>query len=388
MRRYIAIIILFGIVSMLADTTYEGARSVIPQYLGYLGADLAFVGFLGGMAEFSSYLLRFASGFIASRYGFLWGLTISGYALTGLSIALLSISTNWLYASTFTITERIAKGLRTPPRDALISRIAKQGRSGRAFGIHGALDQIGAIIGPSIAAYMLFTYYFSPILFFTLSIFAFISVIILLYTRSIYPKDIETTVKKISLGFLRGPITRYVVSVSLPAIGTVSIFIAIYWIGRSDPLLGIIYFIAIQFIQIIGSVLLGELYDKIGIKAIYVYYLIAPLITFGFLINQLFFLLIGVVLALEESIQRAIVGDMGKDKEAIAYGYYHLIYGLASATGGYLVGYLAQNSLIIQLTMLSIILSLVGALVFSTVREYNLDVVEPKSLSSLFMISM
>jgi|ECHhosMinimDraft_1075155.scaffolds.fasta_scaffold03867_1 Major Facilitator Superfamily. len=373
MRRYIAIIILFGIVSMLADITYEGARSVIPQYLGYLGADLAFVGFLGGMAEFSSYLLRFASGFIASRYGFLWGLTISGYALTGLSIALLSISTNWLYASTFTITERIAKGLRTPPRDALISRIAKQGRSGRAFGIHGALDQIGAIIGPSIAAYMLFTYYFSPILFFTLSIFAFISVIILLYTRSIYPKDIETTVKKISLGFLRGPITRYVVSVSLPAIGTVSIFIAIYWIGRLDPLLGIIYFIAIQFIQIIGSVLLGELYDKIGIKAIYVYYLIAPLITFGFLINQLFFLLIGVVLALEESIQRAIVGDMAKDKEAIAYGYYHLIYGLASATGGYLVGYLAQNSLIIQLTMLSIILSLVGALVFSTVRELNLD---------------
>jgi hypothetical protein len=84
-------------------------------------------------------------------------------------------------------------------------------------------------------------------------------------------------------------------------------------------------------------------------------------------------LLIGVVLALEESIQRAIVGDMAKDKEAIAYGYYHLIYGLASATGGYLVGYLAQNSLIIQLTMLSIILSLVGALVFSTVRELNLD---------------
>jgi MFS family permease len=371
MKRYITIIILFGFVSMLADTTYEGARSVIPQYLGYLGADLAFVGFLGGIGEFSSYLLRFASGMIASRYGLLWGLTITGYALTGFSIALLSIATSWLSASILTITERIAKGLRTPPRDALLSKIAQQGRSGRAFGIHGALDQIGAIIGPSIAAYILYMHNFSPILFVTLSTFAFISVIILLYTRAIYPKDIETTPRKISLGILRGPLTRYVISVSMPAIGLVSIFIAIYWIGREDPVLGTIYFIAIQFIQILGSLALGELYDKIGMKAIYVYYLIAPLITLGFLINQLFFLLIGIVLALEESIQRAIVGDIAKDKEAIAYGYYHLVYGLASAAGGYIVGYLAQNGLIIQLAILSSITSLVGALLFSTMRRYR-----------------
>jgi MFS family permease len=367
MKRYMKIVILFGIVSMFADMTYEGARSVLPQYLGYLGADLAFVGFLGGVGEFLSYLLRFASGLISSRYGFLWGLTISGYALTGLSIAMLSIATAWIYASIFTVMERMARGLRTPPRDALLSRIAQEGRSGRAFGIHGALDQVGAVAGPSIAAYILYIHGFSPMLFLTLSTFSFISVAMLIYTRSIYPKDIEVSPKRISLGILRGPLTRYVISVSTPALGLVSLFIAIYWVGREDPVLGAIYFIAIQVIQITASIALGELYDRLGMKAIYIYYPLVPMIALGFAVNQLFFLLIGVVLAIEDSIQRAVVGDLARGREAIAYGYYHLVYGLASAVGGYMVGYLAEHKMIPQLLTISIALSAFGALILTTI---------------------
>jgi MFS family permease len=373
LKIYMMIIILFGLVSMLADMTYEGARSIIPQYLGYLGADLAFVGFLGGVGELMSYLLRFFSGMISSKYGFLWGLTISGYTLTGISIAFLSIVNSWVHASVLTVMERMAKGLRTPPRDALLSMVAQEGRSGRAFGIHGALDQVGAIIGPSIAAHILYVHGFSPVLFLTLSIFSFISVIILLYTRSIYPRDAEVSPKRISFGILRGPLTRYVISVSTPAIGLVSLFIAIYWVGREDPVLGSIYFIAIQAIQIAGSILLGELYDRIGIRAIYIYYLLAPMIALGFTVNQIFFLLIGIVLAIEESIQRAIIGDLARGREAMAYGYYHLVYGLAAAIGGYIVGYLAQNDMIIHLLILSLISSAIGTLSISTIsgKESN-----------------
>ena len=368
MKRYMEIMVLFGIVSMFADMTYEGARSVLPQYLGYLGADLSFVGFLGGVGEFLSYLLRFTSGLISSRYGFLWGLTISGYALTGLSIAMLSIATTWIYASIFTVMERMARGLRTPPRDALLSRIAQEGRSGRAFGIHGALDQVGAVVGPSIAAYILYIHGFSPMLFLTLSTFSFISVAMLIYTRSIYPRDIEVSPKRISLGILRGPLTRYVISVSTPALGLVSLFIAIYWVGREDPVLGAIYFIAIQVIQIVASIALGELYDGLGMKAIYIYYPLVPLIALGFAVNQLFFLLIGVVLAIEDSIQRAVVGDLARGREAMAYGYYHLVYGITSAVGGYIVGYLAEHKMIPYLLALSIALSAFGALTLTSIR--------------------
>jgi hypothetical protein len=236
------------------------------------------------------------------------GLTISGYALTGLSIAMLSIATAWIYVSIFTVMERMARGLKTPPRDALLSRIAQKGRSGRALGIHGALDQVGAVAGPSVAAYTLYIHGFSLMLFLTLSTFSFISVAMLIYTRSIYPKDIEVSPKRISLGILRGPLTRYVISVSTPALGLVSLFIAIYWVGREDPVLGAIYFIAIQVIQITASIALGELYDRLGMKAIYIYYPLVPMIALGFAVNQLFFLLIGVVLAIEDSIQRAVVG--------------------------------------------------------------------------------
>jgi len=367
LKGYMAIVILFGIVSMLADMTYEGARSVIPQYLGHLGADLAFVGLLGGVGELSSYLVRFASGVISSRFGLLWGLTISGYALTGLSIALLSIASSWVYASILTVMERVARGLRTPPRDALLSRVAQRGRSGRAFGIHGALDQVGAVVGPSIAAYILYTQGFSPALFLTLSIFAFVSVAVLIYTRSIYPRDVEVTARGFSIGFLGGPLARYVASVSIPAVGLVSVFIAIYWVGRSDPVLGAVYFIAIQVVQILASIALGELYDKLGLKAIYIYYPIVPLIALGFIVSPALFLLIGLVMAIEDSIQRAAVGDLARGREALAYGYYHLVYGVASAAGGYLVGYLAQNGMLVELVALSTIASALGALVVSTV---------------------
>jgi len=281
---------------------------------------------------------------------------------------MLSLATTWIYASIFTVMERMARGLRTPPRDALLSRIAQEGRSGRAFGIHGALDQVGAVAGPSIAAYILYIHGFSPILFLTLSTFSFISVAMLIYTRSIYPRDIEISPKRISLGILRGPLTRYVISVSTPTLGLVSLFIAIYQVGREDPVLGAIYFIAIQVIQIAASIALGELYDRLGMKAIYIYYPLVPMVALGFAINQLFFLLIGVVLAIEDSIQRAVVGDLARGREAIAYGYYHLVYGLASVVGGYIVGYLAEHKMIPYLLAISIALSAFGALTLTSIK--------------------
>lgn len=359
------LVILFGVVSLLADMTYEGARSVIPQYLSILGADLAIVGFLGGVGELASYLVRFLSGFFSSRYGFLWGLTISGYALTGVSIALLSIASSWLLASLFVVMERIAKGLRTPPRDALISKIAAEGGSGRAFGIHGALDQVGAILGPLVAIYMLSTGGFSGELFLVLSLFSMGSVALLLLARSIYPRDIEAPPRRLSLGVIRGVLNRYVISISIPQVGSVSLFIAIDWVGSSNPILGSLYFIAIQAMQIVFSLALGELYDRIGIRTMYIYYMLAPATVLGIIINPLLLLAIGVILAIEESIQRAVVGDLARGSEALAYGYYHLVYGLSSAIGGYIVGLLIERSLQTVLLILSIACSAMGASIFA-----------------------
>jgi MFS family permease len=361
LKRYLVIVMLFGFVSMFADMTYEGARSILPQYLGYLGANLAVIGFLGGFGEFASYLLRFVSGLVSSKYGLLWTLTISGYMLTGLSVALIAIAPSWVYVALLTIMERIAKGLRTPPRDALISIVAAKGRSGRAFGLHGAIDQVGAVLGPLIAAYMLASYGFSPLTFVVLSVFSFIAVSILIYTRSIYPRDVEVTPRKPVIGILRGPLTLYNLSISIPALSSISLFVAIYWVGRSDPLIGVMYFIAIQVIEILMSIVLGELYDKIGIRAIYIYYMIIPLTTLGLILNPLL-LLIGVIFAIENSIQKAVIGDLARGNEPLAYGYYHMVYGIALAVGGYIVGLLAQQGLIDILLALSLSLSILGAM--------------------------
>ncbi len=361
MKRYLVIVMLFGLVSMFADMTYEGARSVLPQYLGYLGADLAVIGFLGGFGEFASYLLRFVSGLVSSKYGFLWALTISGYMLTGLSVLLIAIAPSWIYVAVLTIMERIAKGLRTPTRDALISIVAAKGRSGRAFGLHGAIDQVGAILGPLIAAYILVSHGFSPLIFVVLSIFSFIAVSILIYTRSIYPRDVETTPGKPAIGILKGPLTMYNLSISIPALSSVPLFVAIYWVGRTDPLIGIIYFITIQAMQVILSIVLGEIYDKLGIRAMYMYYIVIPLTVLGLILSPLL-LLVGFVLAIEDSIQKAVIGDLSRGNEPLAYGYYHMVYGVALAVGGYIVGLLAQQGLLDLLLALSIGLSILGSI--------------------------
>jgi len=148
-------VLCFGLVSLFADMVYEGGRSIIGPYLATLGASAALVGAVAGAAEFIGYGLRVASGYLVQRRGRYWTWTITGYALTVLSVPLIGSTTVIAPALLLYGTERLGKAVRSPAKDTLLSHASTQTGGGTAFGVHQAMDQAGAMAGPLLLAVVL-----------------------------------------------------------------------------------------------------------------------------------------------------------------------------------------------------------------------------------------
>ena len=135
-------ILAFGLVSLLADMVYEGARSIIGPYLATLGASATVVGIAAGVGEFIGYGLRVVSGYLVARGRRYWTWTIVGYSLTVLSVPLLGATTALAPALLLYGTERLGK-LSLPAKDTLLSHASSHTGRGTAFGVHQAIDQTG-----------------------------------------------------------------------------------------------------------------------------------------------------------------------------------------------------------------------------------------------------
>jgi len=106
------------------------------------------VGIIAGFGELVGYGLRLVSGLISDRTRRYWAITIAGYVINLLAVPLLALAGRWEVAAGLMIAERAGKAIRNPPRDAMLSHAALRLGAGWAFGLHEALDQAGAVIGP------------------------------------------------------------------------------------------------------------------------------------------------------------------------------------------------------------------------------------------------
>jgi hypothetical protein len=148
-RLAIQLIVVFGIISLFSDTIYEGARSVNGPYLKTLGANAALVGLVAGLAEMLGYLVRLLTGAWADRSKAYWAFTIAGYAALA-TVPLLALAGTWQFAALFIVLERVGKAIRSPAKDTILSTATKRVGTGFGFGLHEAMDQIGAILGPLV----------------------------------------------------------------------------------------------------------------------------------------------------------------------------------------------------------------------------------------------
>lgn len=138
------LVILLGIVSLCADATYEGARSITGPFLAVLGAGATAVGVVAGLGELLGYGLRLVSGYLSDRTGRYWALTLLGYAVNLGAVPLLALAGRWEIAAALIIVERVGKAIRTRARDAMLSHATSAMGRGWGFGLHEAMDQIGA----------------------------------------------------------------------------------------------------------------------------------------------------------------------------------------------------------------------------------------------------
>ena len=147
----------FGFVSLAADMVYEGARSMYGPLLASLGASAVVVGLVTGAGEAMALVLRLVFGPLADRTGRYWGLTIVGYGLTAVCVPLLAVTpfvgaAGVALASLLILLERAGKAVRSPSKSALLAHVATAVGRGRGFGLHKALDQVGAFAGPLLVA--------------------------------------------------------------------------------------------------------------------------------------------------------------------------------------------------------------------------------------------
>jgi MFS family permease len=147
----------FGVVSLAADMVYEGARSVTGPLLASLGASAVLVGLISGAGEATALLMRLVFGSWADRSRQYWTLTFAGYGLTAVCVPALAVTpflagAGLALACVLILGERLGKAVRSPAKTALLAHAAAAVGLGRGFGVHQALDQIGAVAGPLLVA--------------------------------------------------------------------------------------------------------------------------------------------------------------------------------------------------------------------------------------------
>ncbi|MCX8007067.1 MAG: MFS transporter [Coriobacteriia bacterium] len=141
-----------GLVSLLTDASSEAVYPVLPLFLAnVIGAPVAAIGLIESLAEATAAIAKVFSGRLSDRLGRRRPLVLAGYSLSNLVKPLFALIPSWPWALALRVADRLGKGVRTAPRDALIADYAPAGKRGEAFGLHRAMDTAGAAIGPLVA---------------------------------------------------------------------------------------------------------------------------------------------------------------------------------------------------------------------------------------------
>ncbi len=266
-------VLMVGIMSFFADFTYEGSRSITGPYLGLLGASAFTVSVVSGAGEFIGYNVRLFSGRGSDRTGMYWPITIGGYVLQMSVVPLLALAGSWQWAAVLIIAERIGKGIRNPPRDAMLSHAAKDIGYGWAFGVHEALDQFGALFGPLLVAVVLATdRHDYKMAFAVLAIPAAIMLSLLAVARVLYPRpqNLAPTPSEEGAQGLPRVFWIYVAGAALAAAGFADFpLISLHFqrAGTVSPALTPVFYAVAMAVSGSGSLILGRVFDRAGIGA-------------------------------------------------------------------------------------------------------------------------
>lgn len=364
-----------GFVSFFTDFSTEMILGILPFFIVVgLGASRAVLGTIEGSAELVSYAFRIISGSISDKTTKRKPFIIAGYGLSTISKPFFSISSGWIDAFAVRATDRIGKGLRTPPRDALIADSVSIKNAGKAFGVHRTLDQAGAIVGP-IVAFALLQFMDIKGLFIMSLIPGAIAVLILIFVVK------EVAIKKQPAANIfvnmkqvvhknRPFVMLLVISCifSLGAFNFSFVLLKASDIGIEKNFIPIVYAV-INIAHTIIGIPSGILADKIGKeKVLLIGYAVFALSSVLMVIlsgNALYAYLLaavfGIYMGISETVQRAVIPRyVPSELRGTAFGIFSIVIGSGFFVGNVLFGFLWDNSGLASAVMYSVILVLIA----------------------------
>lgn len=330
-------IIITGIASLLTDISTEMVYPLIPLYLATLGAQPAILGVIEGFAESSGAILKVFSGAISDRLRRRKPVAISGYAGSTLGKLLLYLSQGWGMVFAGRMVDRIGKGIRVAPRDALIADCSKAGGRGRAFGLHRAMDTLGATLGVLIAIRLVSTLgkELNPRGYqriFLLSLLpALLGVIVLFFVREKKNSTVLSSPLRLTWKRLSPKLRRFLMVVGIFALANSSnqfLLLRMKSIGWTT-LSALFLYLVYNLTYSLFSYPCGRLADRIGKKGLLVAgYILYGLVYFGFalLVPQhsqflpwFLFGIYGLYSALTEGLEKALVADIAPEQQRATF---------------------------------------------------------------------
>ena len=347
-------VFILGLVSLFTDLSSQMVFPLIPLFLiTVLSAGAYAVGIVEGAAETTASLLKVVSGYWSDKIKRRKPFVLFGYSLSAITKPLFAFATVWSFVLFVRVIERIGKGLRTAPRDAIVAESSDVSVRGKAYGFHRAMDGIGSVSGAALAFLLL------PILGYrNIFLFAFIPGIIAVFVI-LFIKEKKTPAKEeepkeisIKLSFKELPMNLklFILVSSIFALGHFGyafLLLRAVDIGLTDHK-AILLYVLFYIVYTVCAIPSGILSDKIGRKPVLrAGYALFGITSLGLVFTSniysilLLFVIYGIFYAMIDGAQRAFVVDLAPEHlKATALGTFHTAIGLVALPGGCIAGLL------------------------------------------------
>jgi len=344
-----------GIVSMFTDISTEMILGILPLFvITQLGATKALLGLMEGAAEFLNYMFRVFSGAISDRIGRRKPLVFLGYGLSTLAKPLFAVATSWTDALVVRLADRAGKGIRTSPRDALISESVREAKSGTAFGLHRSADQVGAVVGPVLAFLLLPLFGFRGIFWISLIPGALSLIVLIFFVQDRIGPKTSMPVFKNARTVLTRRFTIFLFVMGIFALGAYNfsfILVKAGALGASSDTVALVY-ATLNVATIVAGLPSGILADRFGKEKVLVVGFgiffaasLAGLVTTeGILPGFAIAFIYGAYIGISETLQRALVPSfVSAELKGTAYSVYYLVIGTCSLVANLMFGVLSDQ---------------------------------------------
>jgi MFS family permease len=354
-----------GIVSLLTDVSSEMIFTLVPLFLAnVIGATTTIVGLIGGLSESTDAIFRILSGWFSDRVRKRKSLAVLGYSISTIAKPFMYLASTWGSVLAIKFGDRVGKGIRTSPRDALVADSVSAEERGRGFGLHRAMDTTGAVLGLALAAMIIYlvqgrelglslkTYQWLVLVGIVPAVLAVLVLLFFVHERK---ESSPNARQKLSpIGFA-GFNTRFKLFLAIMVVFTLGNSSDFFVILRAQNLGSSVLYVTLMLVLFnityaVTALPAGVLSDRLGRRrVIAVGWAIYALVYLGFALASslwqiwLLFACYGVYYGVVEGVARAFVADLvPEEKRGTAYGLYHGVVGLTLLPASLIAGWLWQ----------------------------------------------